>query len=1299
MKPRLSVVVPVRNAEDFLEDCLRSLAGQTVSGIEVVLVDDGSTDGGAAVARRFAARDRRFRSVRQEGAGLGAARNTGVRHTSPDVPYLAFVDGGDVVAHDGFARLLASLESTGSDLAAGNVWRLDERGRRQAWQYRWLTATRTRTHIGREPRLLGDRVAWNKVFRRSFWDRHSFTFPEGGLCEDAPVVIPAHYLADAVDVLREHVCYRRAREGSLPRRGTDVRGALDRIAACEEVSAFLAGRGGMAGAAARRRYDLSCLRDDFGPFLEGLSRGGPAYREAFMAGAGAFLDRMERADPPGRDALQELPVELRIKWRLVRERRLAELLSVLAFERANGAGTFMVGGVPGRRQGGFPGLPDVTRLTRSDLPAVARLLEARWGEDGKLRLRGYAYVRNLPVASARHSLKMGMVRAVRGRQLRTVPVRNVPAPEATIDSGQEVHSYEHSGFELTLDPRRLRPGGWLVGVMVAAQGTVRRVAVRAAEEGAVQPLVHDLGDGLRAVLDYRRGRLLLTLARLPARCEDRRFGRNLELTGRLYAGARPQAVVLTCDGVPDQESVRPVECRADGRFRVRIPLADLARMAAAPAAPHRAPREVEPESGRQWRARLVLADGSRVPLAAAPEAAPPAVADASGELVLDLSGRPFVDAAVWTAEGALRIEGVTGAGTGLRPDEGPARLVLRHETLRETVTVPVTHVSPRAGTAAYDGPDTRRRARAYPEPDIAARARAHGQQPTAGAGSGAGSYAEPVGGSRARARTEPDAATRARAYGRQPAAGARTVPGAGAYGETTAGARAGTLGEPAAGAHAGTSTGAYGETTAEARARARTYEGADTAAYEGRRFTAFLAPSVAAGLSEGRWDAYLGGRPVRVLAALGARLPLSRAGADPAGPAPGREFALERRFGDRLTLRAGPVLAVAERGAYRRAELRGAHYPARRALPLRDTVLYTGGGTGGGASRAIHAELVRRGVRSGHLWVTDGLHGHVPPGATPVVEHSAAWYEALARSRRIVAAGQLPEWFERRPGQTVAQTWHGTPLGRFGTDLGGTRYADHHRLASLPRRAAQWSVLVSPSRHSTPLLRRALGYGGEVLEAGSPANDLLFAADRAKTAERLRRRFGIPEGRRVVLYAPTYRDQLAHASGADGEHPRYRWDPALDLTALARSLGDGHTLLVRRHPRVTGSVPGEHGVRDVSAHPDAAELLLIADVLVTDYSGMMFDFAHTGRPMLFHTYDLAHYRDTARGFCLDFEARAPGPLLPRADEVAGVLRAPGALAASAARYAEAYASFRRDFCDLDDGRAAARVADRLLAAG
>ncbi|OCC07992.1 CDP-glycerol glycerophosphotransferase family protein [Streptomyces sp. PTY087I2] len=1195
--PLLSVVVPVHNVEAYLEDCLRSVAEQTLDAIEVVMVDDGSTDGSARIAAEFAARDDRFRLVRQPNAGLSAARNTGVRHTTPTVPYLAFADSDDIVVHDAYERMTAALESTGSDLVTGNVWRLTGQGRQQAWQYRWLTGPRSRTHITRDPRLLADRVAWNKVFRRSFWDAHAFAFPEGRLYEDTPVMIPAHYLAGSVDVLAEHVYYWRVREGSITRRRTDVRGVRDRIAACEQVSAFLGGR----DEAQRRAYDTSCLRDDFGYFLDGLPMGGEAYRAAFLEGAGAFVDRA------GAGVLEGLPVELRIKWQLVGERRLTDLLDVLAFERANGAGTFAVEGLPGRRRAVYPGVRGASaRLARTDIPAVARLLEARWGADGKLRLRGYAYLRNLPAGSARGRLTVGMVRAERGRAVRPVPVRSVSAPEATVNSAQELHDYAHAGFEMTIAPDKLpetpEGDGWLVGLVLAAPGTVRRVAVRAQDTGADQPLVHDLGDGRRAVLDFRGGRLRLTVSRLRARAESHRTvavgtdGVALDIAGRLFAGtARPTALVLTRGGGEERSCVVAYgeesgpESGAPGpdtgapapdplAFTARVPLAELA---AVPPAAHRAPREVEAAGGARWQVRMLLDDGTRVPLPAAPDLPPPACADPAGDLVLDLAGPPYADRVEATPEGGLRISGTyapSAPGTATATsDASGARLVLRHETLHEVVPV------------AEGGVGT------------------PGTHPTL-------------------------------------------------------------------------------------------------------RFSALIAPP----LPEGRWEVRLDGHPVRVLGSAAAQLPCG------AGETALR---LERRHGDRLSVVAPPDLPAAERSAYGRRLLRAAHHPDRRtpgtsdtprtlpplrdrptlphALPLRDTVLYA---SDGDSPRAVHAELVRRGTDAEHLWVTGTTPGrttHVPPGARAVPVHSAAWYEALARSRRIVTDEQLPVWFERRPGQTVVQTWHGTPLGRFGSGLADSLYADHQHLATLPRRSAQWSVLVSPSRFATPLLRRSLSYEGEVLEAGSPANDVLFPPVRDKAAEEVRRGLGIPEEHRVVLYAPTYRDHLAHppaaasATYADRTAPGpYRWDPALDPHALARALGPGHTVLVRRHPRVTGSVPPGPGVLDVSHHPGAAGLLLIADVLVTDYAGLMFDFALTGRPMLFHTYDLEHYRDTVRGFCLDFETRAPGPLLVTTDEAAQALRDTGT---SAARHADAYESFRRDYCDLDDGRAAARVADRLLA--
>ncbi|NUR87826.1 MAG: CDP-glycerol glycerophosphotransferase family protein, partial [Nonomuraea sp.] len=364
-------------------------------------------------------------------------------------------------------------------------------------------------------------------------------------------------------------------------------------------------------------------------------------------------------------------------------------------------------------------------------------------------------------------------------------------------------------------------------------------------------------------------------------------------------------------------------------------------------------------------------------------------------------------------------------------------------------------------------------------------------------------------------------------------------------------------------------------------------------------------------------------------------------------------------------------------------------YPAAREEPLQDAVFFDSytGKQFSDSPKAIHDELVRRGLPLELRWnVRDG-QVELPATATPVRMYGAEYYQALARSRFVVTNAHLPVWFRRREGQVVVQTWHGSTLKRIGYDIEDVQFArsDYHERLAVE--VPQWDYLLSPSPWCTPILRGAFRFGGEVLETGYPRNDVLF--DPELGAE-VRRRLGIPDGKRIVLYAPTWRDDRFHGNG------KYVFDLQLDLDRWRERLGEDHVLLIRRHPNIAGRlrVSDPTAVMDVSAYPDVQELYLAADALVTDYSSAMFDFAVTGRPMLFFTYDLEHYRDQLRGFYFDFEAEAPGPLLRTAEDLMDAIED---LDAVAARYAALYESFRARFCPLDDGQAAARVVDTVFA--
>ncbi|WP_051731805.1 CDP-glycerol glycerophosphotransferase family protein [Kitasatospora phosalacinea] len=402
----------------------------------------------------------------------------------------------------------------------------------------------------------------------------------------------------------------------------------------------------------------------------------------------------------------------------------------------------------------------------------------------------------------------------------------------------------------------------------------------------------------------------------------------------------------------------------------------------------------------------------------------------------------------------------------------------------------------------------------------------------------------------------------------------------------------------------------------------------------------------------------------------------------PRGP---KSFLLERRWHDTPILDSTPVLSAAERSARRQRRLRTADYPAARRRPLRDAVLYDvfGGRSYSCNPRAVHEELVARGLPLEHLWVVEDGQEQPPPGTTALRMWSPEWYEALATSRYLVGNTHFPEFLERREGQVVAQLWHGTPLKRIARQVRTEWMAEDGYLRRLEHEVRQWNLLLSPSPFATPILADSFDYRGAPLEAGYPRNDRLVRADPVERAA-VRARLGVPEGRTAVLYAPTWRDDQR-------EGDRYRLDLRLDVEAARAALGGDHVLLLRPHVHVGGRVPDDDFVRDVSDHPDVADLMLAADVLVTDYSSLMFDFAVTGRPMLFFTYDLEHYRRRLRGFTFDFEAHAPGPLLADSASVVAALRE-----LDPEPYRERYRAFRERFCPLEDGRASARVVDRML---
>lgn len=363
-----------------------------------------------------------------------------------------------------------------------------------------------------------------------------------------------------------------------------------------------------------------------------------------------------------------------------------------------------------------------------------------------------------------------------------------------------------------------------------------------------------------------------------------------------------------------------------------------------------------------------------------------------------------------------------------------------------------------------------------------------------------------------------------------------------------------------------------------------------------------------------------------------------------------------------------------------------------RLTPLRGRVVLA---TGHGARIAGNLVWIRDGLRAARPDVPVLELAHRPGGGLRrllgAAIHSLRSGFHLATARVFVVDDYFfPMYVIRpRPGTTFVQVWHACgAFKKFGYSVLDKGFgADEAYVRSIPIHANYDLCLVSAARFA-PYYAEAFRAPVERFSSayGIPRTDLFFDQVRAeRTAGDVRRRYALPEGRRVVLYAPTFR----------GERITVARDPTdLDLGTLKELLADDHVVLLRSHPFVRAKAaadPALHGfVIDASDWPDMNELMLVSDILVTDYSSAMYEFALLGRPIAFFAPDHAAY-EAERGFYLDYPADLPGRVFESSADLAAYLRA-GAFDLERVR------RFAADSFDVADGRATRRFVDEVVLA-
>ncbi|MFF4588920.1 CDP-glycerol glycerophosphotransferase family protein [Streptomyces sp. NPDC001388] len=326
------------------------------------------------------------------------------------------------------------------------------------------------------------------------------------------------------------------------------------------------------------------------------------------------------------------------------------------------------------------------------------------------------------------------------------------------------------------------------------------------------------------------------------------------------------------------------------------------------------------------------------------------------------------------------------------------------------------------------------------------------------------------------------------------------------------------------------------------------------------------------------------------------------------------------------------------------------------------------------------------------VWVVrdEETAARLPEGVEHVLLDSPEYRRVTARAGFFVNNVNWPGTLAKRPGSVHIHTHQGTPLKYMAADLlakPGARYGVD--VPQMLRRADRWDHSLVANRHSELVWERAYPCHFASARTGSPRNDVLVGAD-AEAGAAVRARLGVPAGHTVVLYAPTRREYVR------GGHV-----DRIDLARFAADLGEGHTLVVRLHPSLaTGHARGmglsdlhRRGVLvDATDEPHVEDVMLASDVLVTDYSALMFDYANLDRPIVVHADDWNAYA-ASRGAYFDITAEAPGHVSRTYPELVRLLASGSWRDEESARLR---ADFRARFCEYDDGRAAERVVRRLL---
>lgn len=344
-----------------------------------------------------------------------------------------------------------------------------------------------------------------------------------------------------------------------------------------------------------------------------------------------------------------------------------------------------------------------------------------------------------------------------------------------------------------------------------------------------------------------------------------------------------------------------------------------------------------------------------------------------------------------------------------------------------------------------------------------------------------------------------------------------------------------------------------------------------------------------------------------------------------------------------------------------------------------------------GNCRYIYENMVEQGLDKQYkcVWFFRDTNVEIPGEAVIVPYARLQYLYYMAVAKTWVFDCRQPGFLKKKEKVNYIQTWHGTPLKKLALDMDGvfmvnstdiTAYKEDFR-----NNANSWDYLISQNPFSTTVFRRCFDFKKTMLEFGYPRNDSLICDNNEKSINALKNRWGLPLNKKIILYAPTWRDDEYDKKG------HYKFRPKLDFDLLMENLRDEFVMIVKYHYLIQDGIdwtPYKGFIYHFD--DDITGMYLVSDLMITDYSSVMFDYSVLKRPMFFYCYDLDKYKDELRGFYFDLQIEAPGPISQTTSEVIRDIKE-----YNVEEYKERYAKFIEKYNPWDDGNASKKVVELI----